>query len=283
MPAPRSHSSRCSFSTNSMHSTALPEPSRSSMSLSGPLPVPRVWLTQASWTGLVPSSPRRPLLAQGRPPSTTILKARGRGLPGSGTPWPSRKHMVTVPFRSLQSIPLSSFLPSFSPTDERKTARGLGREGRSSGLRQCRPRRPTEPGLVWDEYPRYSGCTPWGLGPSLASPLLRAPLQGGEGTGASPSRTTAWVVPPETPRVRSMEVPPGTLSSGQCAGKGHPRPHCGSVPPAPPAALQVRCQRPGGRRRASREMAGCWQTEWGTEEGNARLWSLNSPGQNWRL
>ena len=129
--------------------------------VSGPLPVPSAWLTQASCLDgpCPPPTAADPHWLKGSPFHLHLEGQRERTL-GPGSPRPSKKHMVTMPFQSLQNIPLSSFLPSFSPADERKTARGLGREGHSAGLSQCHPRRPTEPGLAWDEYPRYLGGTP---------------------------------------------------------------------------------------------------------------------------
>ena len=122
------------------------------LSVSDPLPVPSAWLTQASClVGPCPApAAADPHWLQGSPLHLHLKGQRERTL-GPGSPRPSKKHMVTMPFQSLQNIPLSSFLPSFSPADERKTAQGLGREGCSAGLSQRHPRRPTEPGLAWDE------------------------------------------------------------------------------------------------------------------------------------
>lgn len=66
---------------------------------------------------------------------------------------PSKINMVTMLFSVLSKT--FRFFPIFSSIDERKTARGPGRRGFFQGLSQRHPLKPTEPGLVWDEYRRY--------------------------------------------------------------------------------------------------------------------------------
>lgn len=66
---------------------------------------------------------------------------------------PSKINMVTMLFSVLSKT--FHFFPIFSSIDERKTARGPGRRGFFQGLSQRHTLKPTEPGLVWDEYRRY--------------------------------------------------------------------------------------------------------------------------------
>lgn len=116
----------------------------SPLSLSGPLLVPSGWLTWAS--NPPPPPPPHPYFLQTRADSrlahpSSLLPLR----PEKETPCaqhPTRhqdKHDHNAFFSPWQNSPLSSFLPTFSPTDERKTPRGPGREGLSMGSQPTPP------------------------------------------------------------------------------------------------------------------------------------------------
>lgn len=118
----RSHSSTCLLSTSCMHSTesslSLPFWNLLSHPPSSPQQVARTGFL--GWPCPPLPSPRRATLAGGQPLSLPPSTPRPEGND-------SRTHG-----HNASSVPKDSsffFLPCSSPTNERKTARGLGRDG----------------------------------------------------------------------------------------------------------------------------------------------------------
>lgn len=69
--------------------------------------------------------------------------------------------MITMPFSVSGKISLSLlFFLLFLQLMKEKHPEGQGGSGFLQGLSQSHSLKPTEPGLVWDEYRHYSGCTP---------------------------------------------------------------------------------------------------------------------------
>lgn len=134
----------------------------SPLSLSGPLLGPSDWLTWARAPPPCIPVPCRPVLTQGWLISLHFYpKGQSRRLPVPSTPHAVKINMITMPF--LVPGKISRFLPFFLlflQLMKEKHPEGQGGRGSLWGLSQHHPLKPTEPGLVWDEYRRYAACTP---------------------------------------------------------------------------------------------------------------------------
>lgn len=207
----------------------------SPLSLSGPLLVPSDWLTWASSpTPLHPCSLQTCADSRLAHLSSLYLKGQSRRLPVPSSPHAIKINMTTMPF----SVPgkISRFLPFFLlflQLMKEKHPEGQGGRGSLWGLSQHHPLKPTEPGLVWDEYRRYAACTPERPGSPCPqpAPLQWAPPQADRGlswafenqSGSCSQR------PPPNPRVwlelkapAQESSPQGNLGSSHQAGKGNP-------------------------------------------------------------